>query len=70
MLQERYYRYLGRNGTITNPIHLEQITPIPMICLRASIGKVLTDGKQKVYEIVVFEDEIANWEEIDDFGQN
>lgn len=69
MITQKLYRYLGRNGTITSPVKLEQIDPIPMIDLKASQGKILTDGVKKVYSIIVFEDEISNWEEIDDIGQ-
>jgi hypothetical protein len=35
MVKEKQYRYLGRNGTITTPIKLEQIDPIIMFCLKA-----------------------------------
>lgn len=69
MIKEKMYRYLGRNGIITSPVLLEQISPINMICLKATPGKILTDGVQKVYQIVVFEDELLNWQEIDDIGQ-
>lgn len=70
MVKEKQYRYLGRNGTITTPIKLEQIDPIIMFCLKAQTGKVLTDGVRKVYSITVFEDEVENWIEIDDNGQD
>lgn len=64
------YRYLGRNGIITTDIYLEQITPIPMIRLAAEKGKILTDGQKTVFSIVIFEDEIENWQEIDYSGQD
>jgi hypothetical protein len=63
------YRYLGRNGTITTHSHLEQINPIPMIRLSAAKGKILTDENLKVYSVTVFEDEVNNWTEIEDMGQ-
>lgn len=69
MITKKMYRYLGRNGIITSAIQLENIAPIPMIELKAHQGKILTDGNKKVYTIVVFEDELSNWEEIDDIGQ-
>lgn len=70
MVTEKMYRYLGRNGTITTPIKLEIVDPIPMICLKASQGKILTNGISKTYSIIIFEDEIDNWTEIDDEGQD
>jgi hypothetical protein len=69
MISEKMYRYLGRNGTITSNIQLENIAPIHMVKLSASSGKILTDGNKKLYSVTVFEDEVANWYEIDDIGQ-
>ena len=66
MITEKMYRYLGRNGTLTTHIKLENIDPIPMVSLKATKGKILTDGIKKVYSIIVFEDEKDNWVEIDD----
>ena len=36
MITQKMYRYLGRNGTITSRILLENISPIEMISLQAS----------------------------------
>ena len=69
MVLKKMYRYLGRNGTITTDIKLEEIAPIPMVQLKAEIGKILTNGTKKTYAITVFEDEIDSWKEIDDIGQ-
>ena len=69
MIQTKMYRYLGRNGTITSPILLEQISPIAMVTLKAAQGKALTNGIKTVYTITVFEDEVGQWQEIDDPGQ-
>lgn len=69
MIQTKMYRYLGRNGTITSPILLEQISPIAMVTLKAAQGKLLTNGIKTVYTITVFEDEVSQWQEIDDPGQ-
>ena len=66
MTTQKMYRYLGRNGSITTGIKLENIDPILMVNLKASTGKILTDGVKKVYSVIVFEDEIDNWTEIDD----
>lgn len=70
MVTEKMYRYLGRNGTITTAIKLENIDPILMLQLKAEKGKILTNGIQKVYSVIVFADERDEWTEIEDFGQN
>lgn len=69
MIKETMYRYVGRNGNITSPIKLINTDPILMVSLKASEGKVLTDGNKKVKSVLIFEDEISNWKEIDDIGQ-
>lgn len=69
MISQKMYRYLGRNGTITTAIKLENIAPIPMIQLKAESGKILTDGIRTAYSVTVFEDELNNWYEIEDNGQ-
>lgn len=69
MITKKMYRYLGRNGNITTHILLENIAPIEMVKLEASVGKILTNGYKKVYAITVFPEDIENWYEIDDVGQ-
>lgn len=69
MISQKMYRYLGRNGTITTAIKLENIAPIPMVQLKAESGKILTDGIRTAYSVTVFEDELNNWYEIEDNGQ-
>ena len=69
MIQSKMYRYLGRNGTITSPVLLENASPIPMVTLKAEQNKILTNGIKTVYIITVFEDEVDQWQEIDDIGQ-
>ncbi len=65
MIVRKMYRYLGRNGIITSPIFLEKAESIPMKELIAEYGKILTNGTKKVYSVVVFEDEVNDWKEID-----
>lgn len=69
MITEKMYRYLGRNGTITSTIKLENIAPIEMVHLKAESGKILTNGVRKSYAVIVFADEIDDWYEIEDNGQ-
>lgn len=64
MTKEIFYKYLGTNGVIESPVHLEDIYYVRIIALYADPGKVLTDGTRQVYSIKVPEDEVANWQEI------
>lgn len=70
MIKSKMYRYLGRNGIITSPILLENMEPIPMLNLRASSGKVLTNGEKFVKSITVFVDELELWSEVDEVESN
>lgn len=59
------YQYLGTNGTILSPIHLEDIYYIRKIRLDADNGKQLTkDNKNFVKSIVIPEEELEEWKEI------
>ena len=60
-----YYIYLGTNGTICSPVHLEDIYYIRQFLLVADDGKFLTNGDVKVKTIMIPEDEINEWQEID-----
>jgi hypothetical protein len=60
------YRYLGRNGIITSPILLEKVEPIAMYELRASEGKVLSNGEEFVKIKLIFAEDLKDWIEIDD----
>lgn len=66
MITSKMYRYLGRNGIITSPILLENIEPILMLNLRASSGKILTNGQEFVHSVTIFANELELWSEIDD----
>ena len=58
------YRYLGTNGTITSPVHLEDVYYIRMVKLIASPGKRLTDGETVLGEVIVAEEDANLWQEI------
>ena len=64
MKKEVFYRYLGTNGVIESPVHLEDIYYTRVIGLYADAGKILTDGIREVYSIKVPEEEVDNWIEI------
>lgn len=65
MTQEVLYTYLGTNGTITSPVHLEDIYYTRKIRLIADSGKKLTkDDTNYVSQVTVPEDEVDLWKEV------
>lgn len=65
MTKEVLYLYIGTNGSILSPVHLEDIYYIRKLRLRASEGKALTKNGKDVYlTIVIPEDELDLWYEI------
>lgn len=65
MTKEILYTYLGTNGTVTTPIHLEGIPAMKKVRIKPAAGKKITDGvKASAEAIVVSEEEAANWREI------
>lgn len=64
MTKETLYTYLGTNGTLTTPIHLEGIYSVKKIQLKAKTGYVLTkDWTNFVTKVLVPEDEVDEWKE-------
>jgi hypothetical protein len=61
----KLYKYIGRNGSITSPILLDDIKHIPLVELRASAGFVLcdTNGVRK-NSVIVHIDDQALWTEV------
>lgn len=71
MTKEVIYVYLGTNGIIQSPIHLEDIYYIRKYRLWADKNKVLTKDKEHfVKTIIVPEDEVKDWIEVVDLGQD
>jgi hypothetical protein len=68
MTKEILYTYLGTNGTITTPIHLEDIYYTRSIRLTADRKKKLTSngGKTLLSSVIVPEDEVSLWTEVDE----
>jgi hypothetical protein len=67
MTKEILYTYLGTNGTITSPVHLEDIYYTRSVKLSADRMKVLTkDGKNFFYSVTVPESEVAEWREVNE----
>ena len=63
------YKYLGTNGILETPIHLEGIYSVKYLLLEADNGKILTNGAEKCHSIKILADELASWTEIP-VGQN
>ena len=70
MTKKIIYKYLGTNGTIESPVHLEGIYYVRFLHLVADRGKILTNGIIKSKIIRIPEEELSNWYEIDDLGQD
>ena len=65
MKREVLYQYMGTNGILLSPIHLEGIYSIKKINLTADDGKKLTkDRKTFVFSITVPEAEEKEWFEV------
>jgi hypothetical protein len=66
MTTEILYQYLGTNGTILSPVHLEDIYYIRKLKITADKGKVLTNKlnpNTKLFSTIIPEDDLSNWEE-------
>lgn len=65
MIKQVTYTYLGTNGVLTTPIHLEGIYSVKKVTLIASEGKKLTkDNKRLVDKVTVSETEVDLWKEV------
>ena len=64
MTRQVLYRYLGTNGVIESPVHLEDIYFTRINVLTADTGKVLTDGNTRVKQVRCSDDEVENWREV------
>jgi hypothetical protein len=65
MKKQVYYTYMGTNGTITSPVHLEDMYYIRKIMLFADEGYSLTRNYKNYFQsMLVPEDEVDQWVEI------
>lgn len=70
MIKSVLYNYLGTNGTIQSPVHLEDIYYTRSLFLRADEGKALTkNGVDTFKTVTIAEDDLDSWKEIDLLGQ-
>lgn len=67
MKKEIYYEYLGTNGIIQSPVHLEDTYYIRKVLLIADKYKVLLKegASTPVKTVLVPEEEVELWQEID-----
>ncbi len=66
MTKQIFYRYLGTNGTLLTPIHIEGVYSVKLIKIIADSDKILTcdDGITLRNSVLVPEEEVENWVEI------
>lgn len=70
MTKQVIYRYLGTNGVIESPVHLEDIYYIRRLLLVASDNKKLTSDDKVFYSsITIPEGDLSLWKEVNDPGQ-
>ena len=58
------YRYMGTNGIIESPVHLEDVYYVRLLRLTAGEGRVLTNGTKKVTSVLIPEEEENQWKEV------
>lgn len=63
------YTYFGTNGTITSEVHLEDIYYLRKVRLTAAPGKVLTNGVRTASTVIVLDEDVDKWTEVDKTGQ-
>lgn len=65
MTKRILYTYLGTNGTITSPVHLEGIYCTKQLQLIADKGMVLTKNNKDFAEVVAIpEEDLNEWKEV------
>ena len=66
MTKEVLYTYLGTNGTITSPVHLEDIYYTVKYRLTADKNKVLTKDNEHFFNTVfATTDDLEKWSEVE-----
>lgn len=70
MTKQVLYKYLGTNGVIESPVHLEDIYYVRINVLTADKGKILSDGLKQQKIVRCSDDEVASWVEVSLKGQD
>lgn len=63
------YQYMGTNGTILSPVHLEDVYYIRKIELVAGKNKILTNGTVFKNMVTIPEEDEGLWKEVKYTGQ-
>ena len=66
MIKQIMYEYLGTNGSICSPVHLEDIYYIRKYKLIADDKKLLVKGSRKEKSVLMPEDDLDNWKEVEE----
>lgn len=66
MIKQIMYEYLGTNGSICSPVHLEDIYYVRKYKLIADDKKLLVKGSRKEKSVLIPEDELDEWKEIEE----
>ena len=64
MTKQVLYKYLGTNGVIESPVHLEDIYYVRINVLMAVEGKILSNGYEKKKVVRCSDEEVNEWVEI------
>ena len=65
MTQQVLYQYLGTNGSILSPVHLEDAYYVRKLHIFADEGKQLTkNNKDFITSIIIPEEELDQWIEV------
>lgn len=70
MTKQVLYKYLGTNGVIESPVHLEDIYYVRVNVLTADKYKILTNGVVRKTQVRCSDDEVEDWVEVSAIGQN
>ena len=64
MKKQVLYKYLGTNGVIESPVHLEDIYYIRINVLTTDEGKILVKGTERKQTVRCSDEEISQWAEV------
>ena len=64
MKKQVFYRYLGTNGILVTPIHLEGIYKVKLIKLIADPDKMLSKDNILRNSVLIPEEEVEDWVEV------
>ena len=70
MKKTKYYKYIGHNGTITSQVLLDNVIKIDMYRIVADEGKVLTNGEVFTQSTYIYVNDLDQWSEVDEQGQD